>query len=126
MAIPTTRMTVAKTSRLMTPSPPAKRRRLLPFDRAGWLGRDVVDDAVHALDLVDDAGRDAGEHLVGKAGPIGGHRVLAHHRAERHDLGVGAKVAHYADCPHRHQDGECLPHGPAESGGLNLLLDNGV
>ena len=27
---------------------------LLPFDRAGWLGGDVVDDTVHPLDLVDD------------------------------------------------------------------------
>jgi predicted PurR-regulated permease PerM len=36
----------------------------LPLDRGGRLGRDVVNDAVDAPDLVDDAARDSAEHVV--------------------------------------------------------------
>src|SRR4029079_12968068 len=37
---------------------------LFPFDRARRLRRDVVRDAVHARHFIDDARRDALEHLV--------------------------------------------------------------
>ena len=47
----------------------------LPLYCGGGLGRDVVADAVDALDLVDDAGGNAVQHVVGDAGPVGGHEV---------------------------------------------------
>jgi hypothetical protein len=56
----------------------------LPLDRAGRLARDVVDDAVDALDLVDDAGGDMGEvsgapvrRTAAKNAPSGPSWVLA-------------------------------------------------
>ena len=65
-----------------------------PLDRAGRLRRDVVDDAVDAGDFVDDAVGDAGEHVVGQAGPVGRHGVVGGDGAERDDVAVGAEVAH--------------------------------
>ena len=50
---------------------------LFPLDGSRGLGRDVVDDPVHAVDLVDDAVRDAREERVGQANPVGGHAVTA-------------------------------------------------
>src|SRR5262245_8208779 len=48
----------------------------LPLDRAGRLARDVVHDAVDALDGVDDPRRSAGEDVVRHAGPVGRHEVV--------------------------------------------------
>src|SRR5262245_46601560 len=66
MASPTSRTTAANTSLLIPPSPQAVAGGSLPFDRARRLGGDVVDDAVHALDLVDNPGRDPAQYLVGQ------------------------------------------------------------
>ncbi len=55
---------------------------LFPFDGAGGFGGDVVDDAVDAGDLVDDPAGDGFEDVVRDFGPVGGHAVLARHRAE--------------------------------------------
>ena len=45
---------------------------LLPLDRAGGFGGDVVDDAVDAAHLVDDARCGAAEHLVRERVIVGG------------------------------------------------------
>ena len=42
---------------------------LLPLDRGGRLGGDVVNHAVHAADLVDDFVRHVGEEFVGQMHP---------------------------------------------------------
>ena len=39
--------------------------KLLPLDGCGWLGGDVVADAVDATDLVDDLVRDLRHEIVG-------------------------------------------------------------
>ena len=49
---------------------------LLPLDGSRRLRRDVEHHSVDAGDLVGDAVRDAREHIVGKAGPVGGHCIL--------------------------------------------------
>src|SRR5512144_609544 len=56
---------------------------LLPFDRAGGLGRDVEHHPVDAADLVDDPRGDPAEEVVGQPRPVRRHRVLAHHGSER-------------------------------------------
>src|SRR5688572_4195569 len=81
---------------------------LLPFDRGGGLGADVVDDAVYALDFVDDAGADAGQHFVGEAAPVGRHEVVGIHAANGDHVFVGAGVSHHAHALHGKQDGESL------------------
>src|SRR5215510_11752245 len=68
------------------------RATLLPLDRGRRLRRDVVDDAVHARDLVRDAARDGGEHVVRKPGPVGSHGIPRGHAAERDGVLVGALV----------------------------------
>src|SRR4051812_8142919 len=54
-----------------------RRAELLPLDGARRPRRDVVDDAVDARHLVDDAARQPLEQVVGQPGPVGGHGVVA-------------------------------------------------
>src|SRR5262245_6639931 len=83
--------------------------RSLPLDRGGGLARDVVDDAVDAADLVDDAAADAPEEIGREDGPVGGHAVAALDGADGDHVVVGALVPHDADGVDRHEDGEGLP-----------------
>src|SRR5580704_16023384 len=69
----------------------------LPLDRARWLGGDVVGDAIHAGNLVDDAARDPFEHLVWQARPVRGHGVVARDSPNHDRVGVSALVSHHAD-----------------------------
>ena len=48
---------------------------LLPLNRRGRLGRDVVAHAVGAGNLGHDAAGDAGQDVVGQLGPVGGHGI---------------------------------------------------
>ena len=93
----------------------------LPLDRRRRLRAHVVDDAVHAAHLIDDAVGDTPEHVVRERVPVGGHAVGARHGAERDDVLVGAIVAHHADAPHRQQHGERLPDLVVEIRFANLL-----
>ena len=61
----------------------------LPLDRARRLACYVVDDAVDALDLVDDASRRAAEEGHVEGIEIGCHAIDRGHRAQRAD---GIKV----------------------------------
>ena len=47
----------------------------LPLDRSGGLRGHVVDDAVDASDLVDDAGRDVAEEFVAEGVVVRRHAV---------------------------------------------------
>ncbi len=99
---------------------------LLPLDRAGGLGGDVVDDAVDPLDLVDDPVAHPREDVVGDPRPVGSHRVLAGDGADGADLPVGAEVAHHADGADRQEDGEELPDRAAEPRRLDLVAHDRV
>ena len=96
-------------------------RGSLPLDRRGRLRADVVDDAVDAGHLVDDAAADPGQHVVRQPRPVGGHPVVAGHRADGDHVGVGPAVAHHADRADRRQDREGLPQGPIQPGALDLV-----
>src|SRR5690348_17115562 len=100
---------------------------LLPLDGAGGLAGDVQDYAVDFADLVGDAGGDAGYQVVGEAGPVGGHRVLAGDRAQDHRVAVGAAVALDADAADvGQQDHRELPDVAVEAGGRQLLAGDQV
>ena len=101
-----------------------KATALLPFDGSRGLGRDVVDHAVHAVDLVDDTVGDAREERIGEADPVGGHAVAALDRADGDGVLVGAFVAHDADGAHGEEDGESLPDLVVEVGLLHLVDDD--
>ena len=69
-------------------------RDLLPLDGRGRFGRHVVADAVDALDLVDDAGGDLVQHLVGDTGPVSSHEIAGGDGPEGQGVVVGPAVAH--------------------------------
>ena len=48
---------------------------LLPLDGCGWLGRDVVADAVDATYLVDNLVGDLGQEVVRQMCPVGSHGI---------------------------------------------------
>src|SRR3954451_19926829 len=96
-------------------------RSSLPLDRPGRLAGEVVDDAVDALDLVDDAGGDAAKEGRLEGVEVGGHAVDGGDGAERADVLVGAQVAHDAHGLDREEDGEGLPDGVVEARGADLL-----
>ena len=63
------RKTPIPTSALQIPHSPLRipHSKLLPFDRRGGFGADVVTDAVDARDLIDDPCRHLGQYIVGQA-----------------------------------------------------------
>ena len=110
---------------------------LLPLDRRGRLGRDVVAHAVGAGDLGNDAARNAGQHVVGQLGPVGGHGIAGLDGTQDDRTLVGALVAHNADGLNVGQNREILPAavlGVALAGllkqtlivGIQLLAHDGV
>src|SRR5438094_1881131 len=101
-------------------------RGLLPLDRRGRLRGDVVDHAVDAADLVDDARREARQEIGRQPRPVGGHAVGGMHGPDRHHVLVRALVTHHADRLDRQEDREGLPELLVELRAANLLLDDGV
>src|SRR5262245_1336807 len=98
----------------------------LPLDGRGRLRRDVVDDAVHAGNLVDDPARDRLEHVVRDPRPVGGHRVLGGHRADDDGVGVRALVALHADGADGGEHREALPQLAVQVGAADLLEEHRV
>src|ERR1043165_4697456 len=98
------------------------RTELFPLDRAGRLARDVVDDAVNAAYLVDDARADPREHVVGQLYPVRRHAVARVDGAHRERLLVRAGIAHHADRLHRKQHAERLPDRFVDPRGADLFV----
>src|SRR5439155_2986989 len=104
----------------------ASSSRSLPLDRGRWFGRDVENNPVDALDLVDDPIADRAQEIIGQPRPVRGHRVLAHDGPQRDDVRVGPVVAHDADGPDGQEHRERLPYRSLEPGPTHLFLDYGV
>lgn len=99
---------------------------LFPLDGGGGLGGDIVDDTIDALHLVDDAGGDLVQHIVGDTGPVGSHEVAGGDGAERQGVIVGAAVAHDAHGAGIGEDGKVLVDVLVLAGGGDLLPVDGV
>ena len=83
---------------------------------AGRLRRDVVDHAVDALHLVDDAARDAAQHLVGDVSEVGRHGVHRGHAAHaRRSRRSGRRPSRPRSAPAGTREG--LPDLVVEPGG---------
>lgn len=111
------------------PTSLAKSYLLFPLDRRGRLGRDVVAHAVGAGDLGNDAARDAGQHVVGQLGPVGGHSIAGLDGTQNDRALISALVAHNANGLDVRQDREILPAavlGVALAGLLKQTLVVGV
>jgi 2-hydroxycyclohexanecarboxyl-CoA dehydrogenase len=98
----------------------------IPLDRARRFGGHVVDDAVDAADLVDDAGRAFAEDVPRELEEVRGHAVGGADRAQGQHLLIGAGVAHDADGLDRQQDGEGLPDAVVEAGLADFVEVDGV
>ena len=58
--------------------------------------------------------------------PVGGHAVGARHSAQRHNILIGAEVAHHAHAAHRQQNRESLPDLVVQTALADLLEVNRV
>ena len=101
-------------------------RGSFPLDRCGGFAGDVVADAVDAADFVDDADGDAVEHVVGDAGPVGGHEVARIDRAQRQRIVIRPAVTHDADGAHGGEDREILAETAVEPGLGDLVAEDEV
>ena len=81
---------------------------LFPFNGCRGFGGNVVDDAVNVFHFVDDSDAYFVQHLIGDAGPIGGHEVGGGDGAQCQGVVVGSEVAHNADASVVGKDGEVL------------------
>src|SRR5216684_7497495 len=93
----------------------------LPLDGAGRFRGHVVDHAVDALDLVDDAGRGMRQERHVELIEIRGHAVGRSHGAQRDDVLIGAAVTHHADGLDRQDHRKRLPDVVVEPGAADLL-----
>src|SRR5665213_2008263 len=98
-----------------------KRAKSFPFDSPRRLGRHVIDHAVDALHLVDDAGGGAGQEAVLEGIIIRRHAVGGGDGAQCADMVVSAPVAHHAYGAHRQQHREGLPDLVVEPGFPDLV-----
>ena len=93
----------------------------LPLDCAGRLGREVVADAVNALDLGDDALNDLIENSVIDRLDLGCHSIDGVYGADDNGPLEGAGVVAYANGFNVGDKGEVLPYLTAEACDLELL-----
>ena len=101
-------------------------RALFPLDRGRWLAGDVVADAIHALDLIDDSGGNTGQNLVWHTHPVGGHPVVAAHDTQGDRVVVGPLITHHPDGAHWQEDSKRLPNFVIPLGGSHFLDHDGI
>src|SRR6185437_5919773 len=82
---------------------------------------DVVDYAVDAAHLVDDAGGGRAQKFVAEGIGVRRHAVGGGYGAQGEHVIVGAAVAHHADAAHRQQHREGLPNGIIQTGAADLV-----
>ena len=97
-----------------------------PLNRRWRFAGDVVADAIDATDFVDDADGDAVEHVVGDAGPVGGHEVARIDRAQRQRIVIRPAVTHDADGAHIRQHGEILAEAAVKTGFGDFVAENEI
>lgn len=100
--------------------------RLFPFNRCRGFAGDVEDDAVDALDFVDDAAGNFIEEFMGDGVVFGGHGVGGGDGAQADHMAVGAFVAHDADGAYVRQGGEGLPDFTGKAGLVQFFTVDGV
>lgn len=100
--------------------------QLLELDRPRRLAGAVVEHAVDALDLVDDAARDLLQDVPRERRTLGGHEVAREDGSERDGMVVRPAVAHDADASHIRERGEVLAEGLVDAGLGNLFAIDGV
>lgn len=99
---------------------------LFPLYCCRRFGGYVVNYAVYALDLVDDAHGHFIEHLVRDSCPVGGHEVRGGDAAEGESIIIRPAVAHDADGAHIGQHREILVHRALKMRLCDLLAEDEV
>ena len=76
--------------------------------------------------LIDDAGRNPRDEVIGEAGPVGGHEVVCGDSAEGDGVVIGAFIAHDADALDAGEDGEILVHMAVQAGEDDFLRKDNI
>ena len=97
-----------------------------PFNCARRLGREIVQDAVDALDFGDDALHDVLHQVEGDVLHGGGHGILGVDRTDDDGPLIAADAVAHADAPEIRDDGEVLPHLVLQVVLQELLAQDGV
>src|SRR5262249_48615786 len=92
-----------------------------PLDGPWRFAGDVVNDAVDAAHLVDDAGGNTAQDIHVEGIEIRGHAVDRGHGPQGADLIIGAAVPHAADRAHWQKHRKRLPDRVVEAGLADLL-----
>ena len=100
--------------------------QLLELDRPRRLASAVVEHAVDALDLVDDAARDLLQDVPRERRTLGGHEVAREDGSERDGMVVRPAVAHDADASHIRERGEVLAEGLVDASSGDLFAIDGI
>src|SRR5262245_21056304 len=98
---------------------------LFPLNRGRRLGTDVVHHPIHTLHFIDDPVRYPAQYVIRDLSPIGRHPIQARHSTKRNDMVIGPLIAHDPYSSDRQQHGKRLPNLPVQTGGANLLVENG-
>ena len=99
---------------------------LFKLNRSRRLRRNIINDPVDSLDLIDDPDADLIQHLIGNPCPVGRHKVGSGNTAERQGIVISSAVAHNAHRAHIGQHGKILADLGIETGVSDLLPEDGV
>lgn len=99
---------------------------LFELDRPWRLASAVVEHAVDALDLVDDAARDLLQDVPRERRTLSGHEVAREDGPERDGIVVRPAVAHDADASHIRERGEVLSERLVDASLGDLFAIDGV
>ena len=99
---------------------------LLELDRPWRLAGAVVEHAIDALDLVDDAARDLLQDVPRERRTLSGHEVAREDGSERYGMVVRPAVAHDADASHVRERGEVLTECLVDAGSGDLFAIDSI
>ncbi len=99
---------------------------LFELDRPWRLASAVIEHAIDALDLVDDAARDLLQDIPRERRALGGHEVARENGSERDGMVVRPAVSHDADASHIRERGEVLAEGLVDAGLGDLFAIDGI
>ena len=85
---------------------------LFKLNRSWWLTREIIEYAVHSLDLIDDSAHHGLEYLEWNLSCIGGHEIDGAHCTHGNGIIIGTLITHDSYASHIGQSGKILVRHP--------------
>ena len=86
------------------------RGKSVPLDRGWWFRRNIVANAIHPADFINNLIRDLRQELIGQMSPICRHGISGSNSTQSYRMLIGTLITHHADTTNRtQQDGTSLP-----------------